>query len=141
MDFSLKDIRKIASDIKSVITDIPFDKKYDEEALVKIEPVIAKYFNDEDKEKFLKGLHEEWKVLNFDEPTVYDMEEASQDVHTLLKGGTIEKKKYSKVVSERVPTNVFLDGKECDVIIMEGTTKGDGNLHHLGEVCGFYGFS
>jgi uridine kinase len=117
---SLKDIRKIASDIKSVITDIPFDKKYDEEALVKIEPVIAKYFNDEDKEKFLKGLHEEWKVLNFDEPTVYDMEEASQDVHTLLKGGTIEKKKYSKVVSERVPTNVFLDGKECDVIIMEG---------------------
>ena len=117
---SLKDIRKIASDIKSVITDIPFDKKYDEEALVKIEPVIAKYFNDEDKEKFLEGLHEEWKVLNFDEPTVYDMEEASQDVHTLLKGGTIEKKKYSKVVSERVPTNVFLDGKECDVIIMEG---------------------
>lgn len=117
---SLKDIRKIASDIKSVITDIPFDKKYDEEALFKIEPVIAKYFNDEDKEKFLKGLHEEWKVLNFDEPTVYDMEEASQDVHTLLKGGTIEKKKYSKVVSERVPTNVFLDGKECDVIIMEG---------------------
>ncbi|MCR4698036.1 MAG: hypothetical protein K5762_01585 [Bacilli bacterium] len=117
---SLKDIRKIASDIKSVITDIPFDKKYDEEALVKIEPVIAKYFNDEDKEKFLQGLHEEWKVLNFDEPTVYDMEEASQDVHTLLKGGTIEKKKYSKVVSERVPTNVFLDGKECDVIIMEG---------------------
>ena len=117
---SLKDIRKIASDIKSVITDIPFDKKYDEEALFKIEPVIAKYFNDEDKEKFLKGLHEEWKVLNFDEPTVYDMEEASQDVHTLLKGGTIEKKKYSKVISERVPTNVFLDGKECDVIIMEG---------------------
>jgi uridine kinase len=48
------------------------------------------------------------------------MEEDSQDVHTLLKGGTIEKKKYSKVVSERVPTNVFLDGKECDVIIMEG---------------------
>ncbi len=119
-DNKLENIRDIARDIKAIIKDIPFDKKYDEEALKLIEPAIAKYFNEEDKKTFLHGLHEEWKVLNFDEPTVYDMEEASEDVHILLEGGTIEKKKYSKVVSERIPTNIFLNGKECDVIIIEG---------------------
>ncbi len=119
-DNSLKEIRKISADIKSVIQDIPFNKKYDDEAIKKIEPVISKYFSREDKEKFLHGLQEEWKVLNFDEPSVYDMQEASEDVHTLLKGGKIEKKQYSKVVSERVPTGIYLDGQECDVIIMEG---------------------
>lgn len=117
----IKNIKEISKVIKPIIIDMPFNKKYDDEAIEKISPAIDSFFeNKEDKEKFLKSLQKEWAVLNFDEPSVYDMDEAAQDFKLLLKDDIVEKKAYSKICCERVPSGTFLNGKNYDVIIVEG---------------------
>ena len=45
---------------------------------------------------------------------------AAEDVKALLRGESVEKKEYSKIVSERIPSGVTLKGKDYDVIILEG---------------------
>lgn len=118
---SLTHLDEIIKIIKDIIIKIPFSKKYDENTLNLIRPAIKDYFPDKDTlEKFLQALHSEWKVLNFDEPTVYDMNLAAEDVKALLRGESVEKKEYSKIVSERIPSGVTLKGKDYDVIILEG---------------------
>lgn len=118
---SLKNIREISKVIKPIIIDIPFNKKYDDEAIEKISPAIDSFFEKkEEKEKFLNGLQKEWAKLNFDEPSVYDMDSAAEDFKALLKGESLEKKKYSKICCERIPGGEMLNGKEYSVIIIEG---------------------
>lgn len=116
----IEHLSEIEDIIKKIIYDVPFDKKYDHNVLSKIKEAVSCYFTESDLELFLKGLYDEWKVLNFDEPTVYDLNEAAEDVKILLSGGKISTKKYSKVVSERVPSDEEISGKDYDVILIEG---------------------
>lgn len=113
-------LEDIEDKIKNVILPIPFEKKYDEEALKKIKDAVASYFPEEELNKFLSGLNREWKQLNFDEPTVYNLKEAALDVRRLLAEETMEEKDYSKVVSEQVPSHHMISGKDYDVILVEG---------------------
>jgi hypothetical protein len=88
--------------------------------LDKIKAACQDLIKPEDMPKFLEGLSDEWHHLNFDEPTVYNLPEASQDIRKLYSGQSIHSKHYSKVVSERQPSRSLYDGKAYDVIIVEG---------------------
>ncbi len=117
----LKQLSEIKKAIKDVIYNIPFEKKYDQEALDLIRPKIVQFFSDKkDLDLFLSALNSEWKVLNFDEPSVYNMKEAAVDIKALLNNETITSKKYSKVVSERVESDEKVCGSDYDVILVEG---------------------
>lgn len=119
-DGHIEHLSEIEEIIKKIIYDVPFDKKYDQNVLKDIRKAVESYFSKEDLDKFINALYAEWKVLNFDEPTVYDLQEAAEDVKILLSGGSIQTKKYSKVVSERVPSDETVSGNDYDVILIEG---------------------
>lgn len=134
-DNKIEKIDEIENIIKKVIYNIPFEDKYNEESLLKIEKEIIAYFPiKEERKRFLSLLNKEWKVLNFDEPSVYDMECAAKDIHSLLKGNKIAKKEYSKVVSERIDTKEIIDGNDYDVLIIEGIyALNDDMLKHFNQ--------
>lgn len=117
---SIKDMGRIYSKIKPIIENVDFSSKYDEARLSLIKDALKDDFNESDLDKFITGLGIEWSKLNFDEPSVYDLKEASRDIKDLLKGKTIEEKLYSKVVSERIKSNSIINGEECSFIIVEG---------------------
>lgn len=117
---SIKDMGRIYSKIKPIIENVDFSSKYDETRLSFIKDALKDDFNESDLDKFITGLGIEWSKLNFDEPSVYDLKEASRDIKDLLKGKTIEEKLYSKVVSERIKSNLIINGNECSFIIVEG---------------------
>ena len=119
-DSSIKDMCRIYSKIKPIIENVDFSSKYDETRLSLIKDALKDEFNELDLDKFITGLGIEWSKLNFDEPSVYDLKEASRDIKDLLKGKTIEEKLYSKVVSERIKSNSIINGNECSFIIVEG---------------------
>ncbi len=125
-------LEEISSAIRPLLETIPFESKYDEDSLRKISPLISKYFDSEEElNKFLSLLNQEWNVLNFDEPIVYDMNLAANDVKALLSGDTIQKKLYSKIISERVKTDELISGKDYDVIIVEGIYALNDSLTNL----------
>ena len=117
---SIKDMGRIYCKIKPIIENVDFSSKYDETRLSLIKDALKDDFNESDLDKFITGLGIEWSKLNFDEPSVYDLKEASRDIKDLLKGKTIEEKLYSKVVSERIKSNSIINGDECSFIIVEG---------------------
>ena len=119
-DSSIKDMGRIYCKIKPIIENVDFSSKYDETRLSLIKDALKDDFNESDLDKFITGLGIEWSKLNFDEPSVYDLKEASRDIKDLLKGKTIEEKLYSKVVSERIKSNSIINGNECSFIIAEG---------------------
>ncbi len=119
-DSSIKDMGRIYCKIKPIIENVDFSSKYDETRLSLIKDALKDDFNESDLDKFITGLGIEWSKLNFDEPSVYDLKEASRDIKDLLKGKTIEEKLYSKVVSERIKSNSIINGNECSFIIVEG---------------------
>lgn len=116
----LKNIEEIERVIKKIIYNVPFDKKYSPSILKEIESNTRELLHAKDMPLFIKGLENEWKKLNFDEPSVYNLKEAALDVKKLLDGKKIQEKTYSKVVSERVPSKQIIDGSKLDVIIVEG---------------------
>jgi len=114
-------LQEIEAKIKEVIYNVPFDKKFDEPTLNKLAPLLRPYFEKEnDFLIFMKALPIEWKRVNFDEPSVYNLKEAAQDIALLSKDGKCEEKIYSKVVSERLPSSNILNGRKYDTIIVEG---------------------
>lgn len=127
-DSRITNIKEISKRIKSIIYDVDFEDKYKPEVIVKIRESISDLLDKEDLELFLKGLEEEWAKLNFDEPTVYDMKEAANDVKDLLEDKTVPVKKYSKVVSERVPSSNVINGSDYQVILVEGIYALDQSL-------------
>lgn len=119
-DGKLPNMPLIISRIKDIIYHVDFDKKYSPEVLKEIKPAIADLLSKDDLEAFMSYLPREWSKLNFDEPTVYDMKEAAEDIKKLLKGEEIVSKQYSKVVSERLPDSPVIKGSDYDVFIVEG---------------------
>lgn len=119
-DNKLKHIGEIRKRIKKIIYDVPFEEKFSDDVLVKIKKEVATLLPKNSLDKFITGLKEEWAKVNFDEPTVYDMKEAYEDIVKLSNDEKINVKKYSKVFSERVSNRKVADGKDYDVIIVEG---------------------
>lgn len=117
---SITNIEEISKKIKEIILDIPFESKYDDAAIEKIRGALVNLLPQNQLEKFLKGLSDEWHKLNFDEPTVYNLKEAAADIVKLFNSETIEAKNYSKIYSERIPSYKALNGNDYDVIIVEG---------------------
>ena len=117
---SLDNMGAIRGRIKEIINDVPFDKKYSPAVLQKIQKALKDTISNEEMPVFLRGLKEEWAKLNFDETTVYDLKEATDDIKKLMQNKTIEAKEYSKIISERVPSGKVIDGKDYDCIIVEG---------------------
>ncbi|MFA6829848.1 MAG: hypothetical protein WCR67_04015 [Bacilli bacterium] len=117
---SLPNMEEIESKIKKIIYDVPFDSKYKPEILEKIRASIKDLINPELMNTFIDGLSAEWKKLNFDEPTVYNLQEASQDIIKLLNNEKVSEKRYSKVICERLESTYAFDGHKYDVIIAEG---------------------
>ncbi len=131
-DGKLQHLEEISSAIKPILMEIPFDEKYSESSLLKLKSALSSYFaSEEELTKFLSYLNKEWKVLNFDEPIVYDMSSAAQDVKDLLLDRMVEKKVYSKIYSERIPSHTYLNGKDYDCIIIEGIYALNNNLIRL----------
>mgnify|MGYP002515424978 FL=1 len=117
---SIANIEEIEKVIKPILLDFSFQDKYCERCLSRIKKAIAPLLEASKIPQFIGGLAKEWKLLNFDEPTVYHLKEAALDVKKLLDEGKIQEKKYSKIVSERVRSWRKIDGKKFDVIIVEG---------------------
>ncbi len=117
---SLKNMKAIHRKIKEIIYDVPFDAKYSRPVLLKIEEALQGLVPEKDMKTFIEGLYQEWKKLNFDETSVYDLKEACQDIKKLCQDRRIRAKDYSKVISERVPSDTYIDGKDYDCIIVEG---------------------
>lgn len=116
----LEHIEEISKRIKNVIIDVPFESKFDRPVLPKIQKAVEDLVPEAEMNRFLDALYQEWKVLNFDEPTVYNLKEAAIDVKRLLHDENLLEKDYSKVISERVESNHLLDGSQYDVILIEG---------------------
>lgn len=117
---SLQNLSEIEKRIKNIIVDLPFEKKYSDDTCETIACAIQDLLSPEDLARFIAGLKREWQVLNFDEPTVYALPEAAKDILTLYHDGQIQEKKYSKLVSERIPCDTILKGADYDVLIIEG---------------------
>lgn len=119
-DSRIKNIESICSIIKPLIENVSFDSKYDETRLHVIKDALRNELDKNDLDKFIKGLGIEWARLNFDEPSVYDLKEASRDIKDLLNNKVVEEKLYSKVVSERIKSDSKFDGSKYSFIIVEG---------------------
>lgn len=118
-DYKIKDLGKICSLIHDVIVNVDFEDKFSPFVIEKLRPILFPFFSLDEEERFLSLLVKEWKNLNFDEPSVYDMEEASRDIISLLNGNDIKRKKYSKIISEREDSDEIISSTH-DVIIVEG---------------------
>lgn len=119
-DGKLEHLPEIKKAIHDIIVDVPFENKYGDDILPKIEEATKAYISKSDMPIFLAALKEEWLHVNFDEPSVYDLAEAAEDIKKLCNNESIEEKGYSKIISERMPTGKIIDGKDYDVIIVEG---------------------
>lgn len=121
----IEDIDKIKSIIKDIIKDSDFDKKFCEK---NIELIKSKMTGEEVSisknpiklNLFLKELVKEFSHINFDEATVYDLPKISEDIGLLFENKIIKKREYSKIVSEQISTKDCFDGKDYDIIIIEG---------------------
>lgn len=117
---SIENISEISAKIKKIIYNVPFENKFSDNVLKQIEIGIKDLIDEKDLKKFIEGLKAEWNRVNFDEPSVYNMKEAYEDILKLLENKKIKEKKYSKVYSERLPMKKTIDGNKYDVIIIEG---------------------
>lgn len=116
----LQNLPEIEKRIKDIIIDLPFEEKFSDKTIALILKSIADLLSPTDLQRFGDGLKREWGLLNFDEPSVYALPEAAEDIKTLSRNGLIHEKRYSKLISERIPTTTTFDGKDYDVILVEG---------------------
>ena len=105
--------------IRDIIINSEFGKKFDYNNCRKIERALNGLLNINLKE-FTDNLKFEFDHINFDHKDIYDLNEASTDIAYLMKGKIIAQKSYSKMISEREETSNFIDGRDVDVILVEG---------------------
>lgn len=117
---SLTNIAEIGKAIKPILLRYEFQHKYNEDCLKQISEVLPRFLKEDDIPTFLKGLAKEWSLLNFDEPSVYNLKEAAEDVKKLYENHSVAEKTYSKICSERVASSRRINGKNYDIIIVEG---------------------
>lgn len=111
----------IVLNIRTIIKYLPFEEKFSQPTLDMIESAVSKYFNNQEElNLFIEQLSIEWSKLNFDEPSVYDLNQAKDDIIALLNNETITKKEYSKMISEQVDSGINYNGNDFDIILVEG---------------------
>lgn len=103
-----------------IVRDTPFEAKFGPECCEKIQKAAMDIVPSNVLSTYLAACQEEIKKLNFDEPDVYDLATVANDLKKLFKGETIDKRKYSKVISESVKSDQKIDGKKFQVFIVEG---------------------
>ena len=116
----LPNMDKIKENVKNCIFNTDFGEKFNKNDLINIKKATNKLIDPKFMPTFLKALKSEFDIINFDEPSVYDLKKVAKDLNTLASNGVITEKKYSKVISEQMPNDVCIDGKNIDVIIVEG---------------------
>ncbi len=116
----LENIEKIKEIIKQCIIDIDFNDKFNDSNLKTIKSKIKNLINKKDIDLFLKGLQKEFSVINFDEPSVYDLYKTAKDINDIIDNKMVQEKKYSKIISEQQESKTFIAGNKIDVIIVEG---------------------
>ena len=109
--------KQIIENIRKIVENEQFDKKFCKENLLKIKNACTKLLN-VDMQTFLSKLAYEFENINFDQKNIYDLQELSQDLIKLLNNQTVNETKYSKLTSERINTQNTINGKDIDVIIV-----------------------
>ena len=123
----IKNEKKIIEIIKKITKNTNFNEKFDKNNLILIKKGIKNYIN-VDMLMFLKRLVLEFKNIDFDQKEIYDLDELSKDLLSLLNNEKIALKSYSKKISERNEQQIYIDGKDIDVVIVEGIYALDNNL-------------
>ncbi len=116
----LENIEKIKEIVKKCIYNTDFSEKFNKNDLINIKNGIKGLIDKNDIPLFLRSLKSEFDIINFDEPSVYDLKKVARDINKLVANETIKEKKYSKVVSEQLPRDTVIDGSKIDVVIVEG---------------------
>lgn len=111
---------EIVSIIKDIIYHTDFENKFCKENLNQIKKQCSKYIPKPSMNLFLELLSDEFSKINFDEQSVYDLNAVSQDINKLCLNQPIKKRQYSKVISEQIETQEYINGNDIDVIIIEG---------------------
>ena len=119
--------QEIVENIKNIIKNTDFNEKFNKNNLILIKKAIKRYIN-VDINKFLDQLVFEFKNIDFDQKNIYDLKELSVDLSNLLSNKSIVQKSYSKKISERNEQQNYIDGKDIDVIIVEGIYALDEDL-------------
>ena len=117
---ALPNMPKIRQKIKDVIITADFEDKFSPENLEKIRPQLEGLLPGNQADEFVSLLPLEYKVINFDEDSVYDLKSVRADILALLNGEKIIKKEYSKIISEQCGDGSFIDGNDYNVIIVDG---------------------
>lgn len=132
---SIKNEQEIVENIKIITKNTDFNEKFCKNNLILIKNAIKKYI-DVDVNKFLKQLAFEFQNINFDKKDIYDLSELSTDLLSLLKGEKIVEKNYSKKISERNEQQKYINGKDIDVVVVEGIYALDNDLtKQLNDCC------
>ena len=106
--------------IQEVTTNIEFSQKFDEKALKIIKNKCKNLISASFLNKFVKLLKFEFDHINFDEKSVYDLDAVADDLNKLCKNQIIEKREHTKLTGEQVFPRKKIDGKNFDVVIVEG---------------------
>ena len=117
---SLKNIEKIKEIVKNCIINTDFSQKFCKNDLILIKTQTKNLLTKTEQDLFLRALKIEFDKINFDEPSVYDLSKVSYDINQLVQNNNITEKRYSKVISEQIPTENIIYGKDIDVVIVEG---------------------
>lgn len=112
------DLQELSDYIRSVIGDLPFDKKFSSENLAQIEKFVQKKYPVL-ADKIMTGIVYEKDHLDFDNPRVVDLEAVNASVKSLKAGGQASIPEYSMKISEQDGATE-VDGKKVKVIIIEG---------------------
>ncbi|HAJ77439.1 MAG TPA: hypothetical protein DCO89_00015 [Clostridiales bacterium] len=115
----IKNRPQITNEIKKIILNCDFDNKFDKYNLSLIKNACVNLIN-YNIDDFTSKLEYEFKHINFDKKEIYNLEEAASDITALIGNKRIIEKKYSKMVSERIEQSNILDGKNFDIIMVEG---------------------
>lgn len=118
---------EIVENIKNITKNTDFNEKLNKNNLILIKKAIKKYIS-VDIDRFLKQVAFEFENIDFDQKNIYDLKELSSDLTKLLSGESIIEKSYSKKISERNEQQKYIDGKDFDVIIVEGIYALDNDL-------------
>ena len=117
---NLENIEEIKKIIKNIIINTDFSEKFCKNDLLKIKKQIKPLINKNKIDLFCACLQKEFSVINFDEPSVYELNKVARDVNYLINNKQIKQKKYSKIISEQLPRDTSINGQNYDVIIVEG---------------------
>lgn len=116
---AIKNRPQITNEIKKVIINTDFDTKFDNFNLQQIKSSCRDLIHF-DINKFVERLKYEFDHINFDDKNIYNLEEAAQDITALISNKKIIEKKYSRMISERMEQSNIIDGRNYDLIIIEG---------------------